>query len=74
MSEFEAIDGGVASHPSSAFSSGYELTGPPKALPITALGLLLSAVVVTLFSGDSVLAFALAVTHAARSPSHSFIK
>lgn len=62
MSEFEAIDSVADGFTSSASSSGYELTGPPKALPITSLGLLLSAVVVTLFSGDSVLAFALAVT------------
>lgn len=62
MSEFETIDGGVDSHPPSTSISGYELTGPPKVLPIAAFVLLLSSVVVTLFSGDSVLAFALAVT------------
>lgn len=61
MSEFEAIDSGVHDVAPSASSSGYELTGPPVVLPVIASVLLLSAIVVTLVSRDSVLAFALAV-------------
>lgn len=62
MSEFEAIDYGADGFASSASPSEYELTGPPVVLPIAALVLLVFAVAVTLVTGDSVSAFALAVT------------
>lgn len=62
MSEFDAGDFGGDSQASSTTVGSYELTGPPKVVPAIAFTLLASAVVVTLFSGDSVLAFALAVT------------
>lgn len=62
MSEFETIEYGADGFASSESLSVYELTGPPVVLPVVSFALLLSAVAVTLFTGDSVLAFVLAVT------------
>ena len=61
MSEFDHIESKSLELDSVDSLNNYKLTGPPKALPIASAALLFVAFATTLFTGDSVLAFGLAV-------------
>jgi Zn-dependent membrane protease YugP len=60
VSEFDISGSETDGFASAGASPHYELTGPPIALPTVSLVLALAALVLTVISGDSVVAFSLA--------------
>ncbi len=62
MSEFDHLDSNLGEFDPTEPSSMYDLIGPPKVLTIIAACLAAFALITTILSGDSVLAFGLAVT------------
>lgn len=60
MSEFDVSGSETDGFASAGASPHYVLTGPPIALPAVSLVFALAALVLTLISGDSVVAFSLA--------------
>ena len=60
MSEFDVSGAETDGFASAGVSPHYELTGPPKALPALSLVFAVAALVLTMISGDSVVAFSLA--------------
>lgn len=60
MSEFDVSGSETDGFASAGASPHYELTGPPIALPAVSLVFAVAALVLTLISGDSVVAFSLA--------------